>query len=173
MAGDVDIALTSWKLSFWPTERQALCGLNVSGTLAVRLDHGHGVQEISSLDFCNSPHAFSDLDELQVAVDTWVANRTKAEATYGPMALWDTGNVTSFASLFQGVSSFNEDITNWDTSRATNLNVRTGPGLPTWRHGLPWQDKNLRITARSLCRNILRASCLHGHGGRPRAERSC
>ena len=36
---------------------------------------------------------------------------------------WDTSSVTNMGSMFQGASSFNQDISSWDTSSVTNINI--------------------------------------------------
>ena len=38
------------------------------------------------------------------------------------MSNWDVSNVKLMINMFQGASSFNEDISNWDVSNVTNMN---------------------------------------------------
>ena len=68
---------------------------------------------------------------IYTARDAWLADATAAEATYGHISTWETSGVTEMSMLFCGDSGvfpcnpaakfFNEDITAWDTSGATNM----------------------------------------------------
>ena len=37
---------------------------------------------------------------------------------------WDTSGVTNMGQMFYGRSSFNQDIGSWDTSSVTNMNLK-------------------------------------------------
>ena len=39
----------------------------------------------------------------------------------GDISSWDTSNVTNMSSMFYGCSSFNQDISSWDTSNVTDI----------------------------------------------------
>ena len=65
--------------------------------------------------------AFGD-KSIRTAVDAWLANATTAEAAYGHISTWETGEVTNMRQLFQRATSFNEDIGAWDTSGVKNMN---------------------------------------------------
>jgi surface protein len=58
---------------------------------------------------------------IQEAVDIWCSNPTLATKYYGPLAAWDTSNVTSFRGLFRLKSKFNDDCSQWDTSKVTSM----------------------------------------------------
>ena len=76
-------------------------------------------------------HCFEDRDELKAAIDLYVAddctnnsNCTQAfqDSSIGfPMNTWCTSLVTDFSNLFDGIGTFNEDISRWDTSNVTTM----------------------------------------------------
>ena len=76
-------------------------------------------------------HCFEDRDELKAAIDLYVAddctnnsNCTQAftDSSIGyPMNTWCTSLVTDFSNLFDGMGTFNEDISRWDTSNVTTM----------------------------------------------------
>jgi len=78
-----------------------------------------------------SNHCFEDRDELKAAIDLYVAddctnnsNCTEAfqDSSIGfPMNTWCTSLVTDFSNLFDGMGTFNEDISRWDTSNVTTM----------------------------------------------------
>ena len=55
-------------------------------------------------------NAFTDKGALQTAVQAYDANSTAAIEKYGPIADWDVSGVTDMSHLFEGLQSFNEDI---------------------------------------------------------------
>ena len=59
--------------------------------------------------------------KIRLAVTTWLANPTAAEATYGHISTWETGGVSDMSYLFHSKGSFNEDIGAWDTSGVTTM----------------------------------------------------
>ena len=74
------------------------------------------------------PSGSAGRNELKDAVDDYVlqgcaSNSACAVAqTYGyPMNSWCTRDVTSMASLFQNMLTFNEDISGWNVSSVTNM----------------------------------------------------
>ena len=56
-------------------------------------------------------------NNIQAAVDEWVAQPAIAAAKYGDIAWWDVGAVTSMYGLFRGKSSFNEELSHWCAQR--------------------------------------------------------
>ena len=67
---------------------------------------------------------------IYTARDAWLANPTAAEATYGHISTWETGQVTDMTNLFcaanpdgygsercnLAASNFNDDIGGWNLS---------------------------------------------------------
>ena len=61
---------------------------------------------------------------IRSAVLKWCAggnNQTQVEITYGPIANWDTSQVTSMSGLFRSQSSCNPEISNWPTGNVTDM----------------------------------------------------
>ena len=61
-------------------------------------------------------------DTIKAAVELWESDRAAAEAAYGPIAAWDTADVTDMEQLFHFSTDFNEDIGAWNTSSVTSMN---------------------------------------------------
>ena len=66
---------------------------------------------------------------IQTVVDAWLSDQNQAQfATptnspyYGPIAGWDTSQVTDMSNLFYDKSSFNDDISSWNVSKVTTMN---------------------------------------------------
>ena len=53
---------------------------------------------------------------IRTAVTEWFSDRAAAKATYGHIKKWDTSGVKNMKRLFDGKTSFNDDISAWDTS---------------------------------------------------------
>ena len=82
-----------------------------------------------------------DSDTIRTAVTLWFSDRAAAEAKYGDISTWDTGQVTNMACLFNaipgcvwyrsrddlkfyhndGADSFNGNISAWDTRAVTSM----------------------------------------------------
>ena len=66
------------------------------------------------------PTRFGD-ETLRVAVQEWQRDRGGAMVKYGPIADWDTSQVTDMSNLFMNATTFNEPLTRWDTSNVGNM----------------------------------------------------
>ena len=58
---------------------------------------------------------------IYTAVNAWCENRDAAKDQYGPIASWNTSEITNMAILFRTKAGFNEDISRWDVSNVTSL----------------------------------------------------
>ena len=58
---------------------------------------------------------------IRTAVEAWCANRDAAKDQYGPIASWNTSEITNMNFLFSYKAGFNEDISRWDVSNVTSL----------------------------------------------------
>ena len=67
-------------------------------------------------------YKFASKDSLRQAVQAFDENPASAEATYGRIASWDVSGISDMSELFKDFTTFNEDVSNWDTSRVTNMN---------------------------------------------------
>jgi surface protein len=51
----------------------------------------------------------------------WLHSHTKALKKYGHISEWNTSKVTSIEELFKELKNFNDDISKWDVSDATDM----------------------------------------------------
>ena len=58
---------------------------------------------------------------IRTAVEAWCKDRDEAKDQYGPIASWNTSEVTNMDCLFHKKAGFNEDISRWDISNVTSL----------------------------------------------------
>ena len=58
---------------------------------------------------------------IKTAVNAWLSDSAAAEATYGHISTWNTCGVTDMSNLFNGASSFNEDISGWQVDSVTSM----------------------------------------------------
>jgi surface protein len=60
-------------------------------------------------------------NELQSAVSLWISDRTLAINTYGHISNWDTSRITNLDDLFDSQTTFNDDISGWNVGRVTSM----------------------------------------------------
>ena len=58
---------------------------------------------------------------IRTAVEAWCEDSDAAKLQYGPIASWDTSEITDMRDLFYDKAGFNEDISRWDVSNVTSL----------------------------------------------------
>ena len=58
---------------------------------------------------------------IRTAVEAWCKGRDAAKLQYGPIASWNTSEITDMYRLFYNEAGFNEDISRWDVSNVTSL----------------------------------------------------
>ena len=63
--------------------------------------------------------AINNLEELNLAISLGFDSSNP----FGPIELWDVSNCDSFFQAFKDATTFNEDISGWDVSSATSLQV--------------------------------------------------
>ena len=58
---------------------------------------------------------------IYTAVQLWCTDPAAAKQQYGPIASWDTSEITHMGWLFNYKANFNGDISRWDVSSVTNM----------------------------------------------------
>ena len=82
---------------------------------------------ILALIFVGRCHAtcFQNRDELAQAVSDYLGDNspdTEVAKAYGwPIGTWCVSDVTDFSDIFMNAVDFNEDLSQWDTSRAPTM----------------------------------------------------
>ena len=60
---------------------------------------------------------------IYTAAELWCTDPAAAKAQYGPIASWNTSEITNMLELFNNQANFNDDISRWDVSSVTNMNA--------------------------------------------------
>tara|TARA_R110001592_G_scaffold84138_3_gene248966 strand:- start:277 stop:936 length:660 start_codon:yes stop_codon:yes gene_type:complete len=68
------------------------------------------------------PYVFLTKPQLQTGVDLWISDRASAISTYGQINTWNVTAITNMFNLFNGETTFNDDISSWDVSNVTTMN---------------------------------------------------
>ena len=58
---------------------------------------------------------------IRTAVEAWCADQDTAKDQYGPVASWNTSEITNMMYLFYDKDGFDEDISRWNVSNVTSL----------------------------------------------------
>ena len=58
---------------------------------------------------------------IHTAVELWCTDPAAAKQQYGPIASWDTSEITDMTRLFYEKRHFNGDISRWDVSSVTQM----------------------------------------------------
>ena len=58
---------------------------------------------------------------IRTAAELWCTDPAAAKAQYGPIASWDTSEITCMTVLFRNKVNFNDDISRWDVSSVTEM----------------------------------------------------
>jgi surface protein len=64
---------------------------------------------------------FTTNAELRAAAIDYNADVTAAELEYGPIGSWDVSGITDMSSIFRDLTSFNADISGWETDQVTDM----------------------------------------------------
>ena len=60
---------------------------------------------------------------IRTAMELWCTDPAAAKQQYGPIASWDTSEITNMSLLFYQKASFNGDISRWDVSSVTHMDL--------------------------------------------------
>ena len=64
---------------------------------------------------------FTTNAELTTAAIDYNADVAAAELEHGPIGSWDVSGITDMNSIFRDLTSFNADISGWETNQVTNM----------------------------------------------------
>ena len=88
---------------------------------------------------------------IRTAVELWCTDPAAAKQQYGPIASWDTSEITNMVELFDDRAEFNGDISRWDVSNVTDMgDMLSGAtsfncDLSQWDVSkVTWMDRMLR-----------------------------
>ena len=71
-------------------------------------------------DACDG-YQFNTKGDLETAVINWIANKSAATSQHGHIQTWCVGGITNMQYLFNGKTTFNEDLSSWDMSAVTAM----------------------------------------------------
>lgn len=99
--------------------------LQGSGSINQSVSGGLGTLKVKQLDglIIGAGRQSSALTNLNIktAVNLWISNPSSAKAIYGDISDWDTSRVTNMRNLFKFKSNFDDDISGWNVSNVTDM----------------------------------------------------
>ena len=72
---------------------------------------------------------------IRTAAELWCTDPAAAKQQYGPIASWDTSEITIMYRLFYHKAEFNGDISRWDVSKVKYMNSMLN-GATSFTHQL-------------------------------------
>ncbi len=108
-----------------------------------------GTDPLNPLDFIAQPIALSDLKTMIANGDDVTGINTSEITNFSHLfngnssfsqdiSKWDVSSGTNFYAMFYNASSFNYDISGWDVSNATNFGWFTGPSSILTAENIPY-----------------------------------
>ena len=87
---------------------------------------------------------------IYTAAELWYTDPAAAKAQYGPIASWDTSEITNMRWLFHRRANFNGDISRWDVSSVTDM-ISMFAGATSFNCDLSqWDVSNVRTMFQML-----------------------
>ena len=87
--------------------------------------------------------------DIKRAVNLWCGNHNDAVRQYGLIGAWDVSSVTNMKRLFEGKTTFNDDISKWDVSNVTDMSkmFHEARGFNNGGVDTDWNWKVSKVTA--------------------------
>ena len=88
---------------------------------------------------------------IRTAAELWCTDPAAAKQQYGPIASWDTSEITNMRRLFHRRAAFNGDISRWDVSSVRNMAAVLN-GATSFNRDIPgWDVSNVTQMICMLC----------------------
>ena len=89
---------------------------------------------------------------IRTAVELWCTDPAAAKQQYGPIASWDTSEITDMWRLFYDRAEFNGDISRWDVSNVTDMRYTFGHATSFNSDLSRWDVSNATDMDHMFCR---------------------